>query len=203
MMTEKKENTNRDDVLFAFHKACPRPTSDDIAAWVHRYPQFAEDIRIHAGIARDIAEEDNLMEVPEIMFQRGYSRALSALYSADLENAASESDTYQSFEAVLEARGKTIPKLAKEIDISRSIIADLFGGRVSPPLSKRMMESLQNSLTISAEKVLEFLQHALDQPKLGMAKATKISAVVARSFEEVIRTSGMSEEKIRYWLDKD
>lgn len=203
-MTNKNEYADRDDVLFAFHQECPRPTADDISAWVRRYPQFAEDIRIHAGIARDMAdEEENSMEVPEAVFRSGYSRALSTLYSAALENADSESDTYQSFEAVLEARGKTIPALAKEIDIRRSIIADLFGGRVSPPLSKRMTEALQHSLAISAKKVLELLQHALDQPKLGMAKATKISAVVARPFEEVIRTSGMPEEKIRYWLDED
>lgn len=146
-------------------------------------------------------EEENPMEVPETVFRRGYSRALSALYSADLENAASESNTYRSFEAVLEARGKTIPTLASEFDIRRSIIADLFGGRVSPPLSKRMTEALQRSLAISAEKVLELLQNALGQPRLGMAKATKISAVAARPFEDVIRSSDMSGEKIRYWLD--
>lgn len=203
-MTDKNENADRDDVLFSFHQECSRPTADDISTWVRRYPQFAEDIRIHAGIARDMAdEEENSMEVPEAVFRRGYSRALSALYSADLENAASESDTYRSFEAVLEARGKTIPTLANEIDIRRSIIADLFGGRASPPLSKRMTKALQRSLAISGEKVLELLQYAIGQPKLGMAKATTISAVVARPFEEVIRTSGMPDEKIRYWLDED
>jgi hypothetical protein len=204
MMTYNNENANRDDVLFAFHQACMRPTADDISAWVRRYPQFEEDIRIHAGIARDMADEkENSMKVPEAMFRSGYSRALSALYSADLENAASESDTYQSFEAILAARGKTIPILANEIDIRRSIIADLFGGRVSPPLSKRMTQALQRSLAISAEKVLELLQYALGHPKLGMAKAKNISAVAARPFEEVIRTSGMSEEQIRYWLGED
>jgi hypothetical protein len=203
-MTNKNVNADRDDVLFAFHQKCSRPSADDISTWVRRYPQFAEDIRIHAGIARDMAdEEENPMEVPETVFRQGYSRALSALYSADLENAASESDTYQSFEAVLEARGKTIPALAKEIDIRRSIIADLFGGRVSPPLSKRMTEALQRTLVIPADKVLDLLQYALGQPKLGMAKARNISAVIARPFAEVIRTSGMSNEEIRYWLDED
>lgn len=203
-MTDKNENADRDDVLFAFHQECSRPTADDISTWVRRYPQFAEDIRIHAGIARDMVdEEENSMEVPEAVFRRGYSRALSALYSADLEIAASESDTYRSFEAALEARRKTIPTLANEIDIPRSIIADLFGGRASPPLSKRMTKALQRSLAIPGEKVLELLQYAIGQPKLGMAKATTISTVVARPFEEVVRTSGMSEEKIRYWLDED
>lgn len=202
-MNDKDENADRDDVLFAFHQECPRPTVDDISKWVRRYPHFAEDIRIHAAVARDMAEEENSVEVPETVFRRGYSRALSALYSADLENAASESNAYRSFEEALEARGKTIPTLAREIDIRRSIIADLFGGRVSPPLSKRMTEALQHSLLISVDKVLDLLQHAIGHPRLGMAKATSISAVVARPFEEVIRTSGMPEEQIRYWLDED
>lgn len=200
MMTDKDEIAERDDVLFAFHQECSRPTADDIARWVSRYPQFAEDIRIHAGIARDMAEEENSSEVPETVFRRGYSRALSALYSADLENLASESNTYSSFEAALELRGKSIPTLARELDIQRSIIADLFGGRVLPPLSRRMTEALQRSLAVSAEKVLDLLQYALSHQKIGMAKATSIS-VVARPFKEVIRTSGMSEEQIRYWLD--
>jgi hypothetical protein len=203
MMNDKDENADRDDVLFAFHQECPRPTADDISKWVRRYPQLAEDIRIHAAVARDMAEEENSEDVPETVFQRGYSRALSALYSADLENAASESNTYWSFEEVLEARGKTIPTLAREVDIPRSIIADLFGGRVSPPLSKRMTEALQYSLVISANKVLGLLQYAIGHPKLGMAKATSISAVVARPFEEVIKTSGMPEDQIRYWLDEE
>lgn len=202
-MNDKDENADRDDVLFAFHQECPRPTAGDISKWVRRYPHLAEDIRIHAAVARDMAEEENSMEVPETIFQRGYSRALSALYSADLENAASESNTYRSFEEVLEARGKTIPALAREIDIPRSIIADLFGGRVSPPLSKRMTEALQRTLVIPADKVLDVLQHAIGHPRLGMARATNISAIVARPFEDVIRTSGMREERIRYWLDED
>lgn len=202
-MTDEDKNTDRDDVLYAFHQECSRPTADDILRWVRRYPQFAEDIRIHAGISRDMAEEENSMEVPETVFRRGYSRALSALYAADLENTAAESNTYCSFEEVLKARGKTIPTLASEIDIPRSIIADLFGGRVSPPLSKRMTDALQHSLVISADNVLDLLQYAIGHPRLGMAKATSISAVVARKFEEVIRTSGMPEGKIRYWLDED
>lgn len=203
-MTNKIENAVRDDVLFAFHQECLRPTAEDISKWVHRYPQFADDIRIHASIARDMAdEEENLIEASEAMFQRGYSRALSTIYSADLENSASESVAYQSFEAVMDACGKSIPTLANEIDIRRSVIADIFGGRVHPPLSKRMTTALQRSLVISTEKVLELLQHALGQPKLGMAKARNISPIVARPFGEVIRTSGMSEEKIRYWLDED
>lgn len=203
-MTNKFENPHRDDVLFAFHKECLRPTAADISKWVHRYPHFAEDIRIHASIARDMAdEEENSMEVPEDILRRGYSRALSALYTAELEDAASETDTLQSFEAVMEACGKTIPTLANEIDIRRSVIADLIGGRVSPPLSKRMTKALQRGLSISSEKVFELLQYALDHPKLGMAKATKISAIVARPFEQVVRTSEMPDEKIRYWLDED
>ena len=56
-MINKIENISRDDILFAFHLECPRPTIKDISKWIDRYPQFAEDIRIHASIARDLADE--------------------------------------------------------------------------------------------------------------------------------------------------
>jgi hypothetical protein len=49
------ETPNRDDALWAFHLACERPTAEQITDWTRRYPQFAEDIRAHAAVARDWA----------------------------------------------------------------------------------------------------------------------------------------------------
>ena len=37
-----------DDVLVAFHAACPRPTAEDLALWVDRHPDLADDLRDHA-----------------------------------------------------------------------------------------------------------------------------------------------------------
>jgi hypothetical protein len=79
-MTETNRTEDRDEVLFAFHQECMRPTSEQIADWARRYPQFAEDIRAHAAVAWDWAEEDapEVGELDESLVARGYSRALNA-----------------------------------------------------------------------------------------------------------------------------
>jgi hypothetical protein len=47
-MSHHNRKEERDEVLFAFHQACERPTAEQIIAWTDRYPQFADDIRSHA-----------------------------------------------------------------------------------------------------------------------------------------------------------
>ena len=49
-MTDQTKATRRDEVLFAFHRECATPTLDQIIDWTQRYPEFADDIRAHAGI---------------------------------------------------------------------------------------------------------------------------------------------------------
>lgn len=46
---------DRDEVLFAFHQACERPTAEQIIEWTQRYPPFADDIRDHAAVRLDAA----------------------------------------------------------------------------------------------------------------------------------------------------
>ena len=48
-MTDRSPTPDRDEVLFAFQEACPRPTAQQLIDWTGRYPQFAEDIRAHRG----------------------------------------------------------------------------------------------------------------------------------------------------------
>ena len=53
-MTEQPNSAERDNVLFAFQRACPRPTASDVTTWCSRYEEFAEDIIEHAAIMRDL-----------------------------------------------------------------------------------------------------------------------------------------------------
>ena len=86
-MTDRSQTLGRDDVLFAFHEACPRPTVEEIIDWTTRYPKFADDIRAHAAVARDWATREGLPseEPDETRLARAYSRALNALYKADAD----------------------------------------------------------------------------------------------------------------------
>ena len=89
-MTDQTKATRRDEVLFAFHRECVTPTADQIIDWTQRYPEFADDIRAHAGIMRDWAANEKAEEeaVDELMMNRARSRALNAIYNAQATEQA-------------------------------------------------------------------------------------------------------------------
>jgi hypothetical protein len=207
-MTDKNQIIDRDEVLYAFHRACARPTVEDISEWIRRYPQFSEDIRVHAAITRDWeARGEDSSEVPDVMLNRAYSRALSTLYSGDLANDTVDSSSSQSFQQLISACGKDVPALAREIGsdkgIARSVLADLVNGGMRPPIGRRFRESVMRALSISLETFNSALQNAINTPRMGFAKANVGPKINARSYEDVLKDSGMTPEQIRYWLDGD
>ena len=64
-------------MLFAFHQACKQPSAEDILEWTSRYPQFADDIRADAAVARDWAAREGL---PVRNRTRPCSRVVTAAY---------------------------------------------------------------------------------------------------------------------------
>ena len=208
-MTDRTQMPGRDDVLFAFHEACPRPTVEQIIDWTTRYPQFADDIRAHAAVARDWAAGEGLpAEGPsETMLARAYSRALNALYKADAETKPAETGAAQSFQDIIAARGTSVAALALEIGgtvgIRRSVIADLVNGLMREPIGQRFRDALCRALAITRDRFYAALEQALAAPRVGLARADAAPTVNARSYEEVIRSSGMTPEQIQYWLGGD
>jgi hypothetical protein len=83
-MAKKTKPEDRDDVLFAFHRATSDPTAEEICDWVRRHPQFADDIRAHAEILKEWADRENLPEeaLDEALLMRSRSRALNTLHNA-------------------------------------------------------------------------------------------------------------------------
>ena len=208
-MTDRSQTPGRDDVLFAFHEACPRPTADQIIDWISRYPQFADDIRAHAAVARDWAARKGLPgEQPsETMVARAYSRALNALYKADAEVKPAEADAAQSFQDIIAARGTSVAALAREVGgtvgIGRSVLADLVNGAMRGPVGARFLDAVCRAIAITHARFYAALEMALAAPRLGLARADAAPTVNARSYEEVIRDSDMTPEQIRYWLGGD
>src|SRR5262249_5948651 len=92
MTTKNNRQQTRDEELFAFHEACKRPTAAQILEWPTRYPEFADDLRAHAAIARDWAarQEEPVVEPDETMLSRGHSRVLNAIHNAEAAAAAVE-----------------------------------------------------------------------------------------------------------------
>lgn len=205
-MTNHNHNTERDEVLFAFHQACERPTTDQIIDWVLRYPQFAEDIRAHAAVARDWAAKTELpVEEPDQnMLDRGFSQVLNALYNAEIGAADKQAPAAcQSFEQLTAARGTDIPRLARDLGIKRSVLADLFNGAMLAPVGQRFVDAMVAKVTGTLAAFDAALAFALHAPRLGHAKADATPTMRPRSYEEIIRDSGMSPERIRFWLGQD
>lgn len=200
--------TTRDEVLFDFHEACERPTAEQIIEWTSRFPQFADDIRAHAAVARDwIAREGQPQEqADESLLARGFSRVLDALYNAAnaAEQAAPTAMTNPaSFHDVMAARGKDVRVLARELDIERGVIADLVSGRMLAPVGKRLVAAFTTALSMPLQAFDQAHQAALAAPRIGLAKAEQAPTVVAKSYADIIRDSTMSPERKRYWLEED
>jgi hypothetical protein len=205
-MSEHRKTEERDEVLFAFHQACQRPTADQIIEWAERFPQFAEDIRAHAAVSRDwdACEDLPLAEPDQTMLERAYSNALSALYSAEIKaSPAASLSAAQDFQGILAQRNKEIFQVADELNIARGVAHDLFNGWMLPPVRKRLVDAVMTSLSITCAAFDHALLIAVKNPRMGHAKSHQAPTVRQRTCDEIIRDSNMPDERIRYWLEEN
>jgi hypothetical protein len=206
MTAQNNNNDARDEVLYAFHLASERPTAAQIVEWTARYPQFADDIRAHAAVARDwdATTAAPALTPDENMLSRGHSRILNALHDAAVAASTKvQAETCQSFQQIVAARGTDVPRLARDLNIGRSVLADLFNGGILAPIGARLVNALTKALVMSRESFDAALTCALNAPRIGHAKADGTPTLIPRSYEDVIRSSNMDAERIQYWLSGD
>ena len=204
-MNTHDNNENRDEVLFAFHRACKNPTAEQIIDWTTRYPQFAEDIRVHAAHRKDWAAREGMPvdEPDELMLSRGRSVALNILYDAEIAAIDGEPTiSHATFQELMAARGTDVRRLSTTLGIERGVLADLVSGRMLAPIGKRFFQAISQALAIGRDAFDAAHQFALRAPKLGHAKADRTPTVIPRSYEEIIRSSEMPDDQKRYWLDE-
>jgi hypothetical protein len=204
-MTNQSRILDRDEVLFAFHQACELPTVQEIIEWTERYPEFADDIRVHASIMWDWAAgaAEPALEADALMLERGRSRALNAIYNAQVAPGASPVAGVASFEEMMTAKGMSVPQLAERFDIERGVLADLVSGRMLAPVGTRLVEAFCRVVAISAQQFDAALTAALASPRLGHAKANVQATIVQRPYRDIIETSSMPAERKRYWLNEE
>lgn len=202
-MNERAKREERDAILIAFHRECERPTTEQIIAWVERYPEYAEDIRTHAAVSLDWAarETDAEVEVSQSLLDRGFSNALNAFY--DAEQRAKAEANVKSFQELAAARNIDVVQMAREMDIARGVLAALFNGLMLPPIRQRLVEHVCRLLAITRDAFDATLALVLSQPRFGHAKASTAPTVRARQCDEIIRDSPMTPERQRYWLEED
>ncbi|MER8464515.1 hypothetical protein [Mesorhizobium sp. M1396] len=199
----KTMSKDRDDVLYSFHTDCPAPSAADIIEWTKRFPQYAEDIRAHAAIARDwTAQADVDVEIDEVTLQRAHSRALNIIYRSAEADSGVPSQAVGFFELLTRA-GTRISDIATEIGIARAVVADLFNGWMRPPVGGRLSRAVMHALRIDQAAFDREVLFALANPRMGEAKASGPPQVLQRSYREIVESSGMSAERIHYWLEED
>lgn len=208
-MNTNPNNHKRDQVLFAFHQAYVRPTAEQISEWVDLYPQFAEDIRAHAVVSHEweACDQNSVQQADETMRSRALSNALNALYKAEHNNAgynnsAAPHAPSRSFHDILFQHGKQIFQVASELNIARSVLADLFNGWMNRPIRSRLVNGVSSSLLITLTEFEKVLDEVLRNPRLGHAKSEGVPTILRRSCGESIRQSNMTEERKRYWLEE-
>ena len=194
----------RDEVLIAFHEECDIPTSADVARWTQAHPRFAQDIREHAVIR--LAMVADLVELPaqldDNMVARGRSRVQAAMFEAEAGErvVAQSAASVPTLDAMLKSAGLTQPELARRLPVKRVVVADLFAGRMSDT-RPRFSTAISRELGVSVAAFNVAHAHAARIPALG-GRAKSVGQPVAnqRTFEEIIRSSGMTDEEIAYWL---
>lgn len=193
----------RDEVLIAFHEECDIPTRADVERWTLAHPEFAHDIREHAAMR--LAMLADAVEAPaglgDDMVVRGRSRVQSAMFAAEAEDRATAAAASGStLNAMLKVASLSQPELARRLPIARVVVADLFAGRMVD-LRPRFSTAISRELGVSlAEFNVAHAQAARIPSLRGRAKASGQPIAKQRSFEEIIRSSGMSDDDIAYWL---
>lgn len=205
-MSKQNRAADRDEVLFAFHHECERPTPADIARWVELYPQFEADIREHAAFSTEWDDAVDAAAVDESTLARGRSNALNLLHQVrqqHLQPQAADESAAQSWPLIVSGAGFDIPRLASLIRIDRMVLAELNAGRMRLPIGKRLSKTLSDALNISMESLGSVLSNLVNQPmRLGHAKAVGPPVIKTRTYEEVIQASGMTPEEKKFWLDE-
>lgn len=207
-MSETVNDNDRDQMLLQFHAQFPRPTAADVIEWVERYPQYAEDIRLHAAISRDWDAAD-AMEVPDpelisdAMMARAHSRMLNALYRSERKAHAETADVVPDFHEMLQADGREIYQLARDLNVGRDVLHDLFNGWMAPPVGRRLVDAVCASFRITALAFDRAVERAIANPRFGQAKSAAAPSVRRRSYEEIINTSNMKDDRKKFWLEDD
>ncbi|MGD9786047.1 MAG: hypothetical protein AB7E80_15675 [Hyphomicrobiaceae bacterium] len=198
-------DTRRDEILFAFHDACEHPTAEQIMEWTSRYPEFAGDIIAHAEHQLSWKAQPDLQnaESDEADIARNWSWTLNAIYEAEKSASQEAATGGETFSQLLERAGFTIPALARRIEIDRLVLGELNAGRLRLPIDTRLLDALSKALGRAARELEQSIARTLSAPMLGNAKASNKPEVHTQSYEDVILSSDMSEEKKNYWLGKD
>jgi hypothetical protein len=203
MMDNKDKD--RHSVLIAFHEECEFPTRADVERWSQRYPRFARDIRDHAAIriAMFAEADEKSAVVEEVTHARSRSRIHDALYNARRELAAAAAGGQETFDHFASRASLSQSEVAKKLQLKRVVVAALFAGRMLNPMG-RFRDAVADAMRITSDQFEVAYRNAVASPRLaGHAKAHGQPGANQQEYEDIIRSAGMDDEQMRYWLEQD
>lgn len=189
--------THRDDVLVAFHAACPRPAAEHLATWIDRHPDLADDIRDHAEALLAAAQDRHLRPEPsEALLARTRSAAVDALEAARARATATVSAP--GLEGLMASASTDVPRLARDLRLGRAPVVDLVQGRVVMPAPAALLAALADALRTTVA-VVDAATRATP-PRMGPAKAERTPSAPRRAFADIVRDDPtMPEADKRLW----
>lgn len=189
--------THRDDVLVAFHAACPRPTAEELATWIDRHPDLADDLRDHAEALLAAAQDRHLRPEPtEALLARTRSVALGAFEAARTRAATTASAP--RLEVLMASAGTDVPRLARALRLGRAPVVDFVQGRVVLPAPAALLAALADALRTTVAAV-DAASRAVT-PRMGPAKAEGTPSAPRRAFADIVRDDPtMPEADKRLW----
>jgi hypothetical protein len=212
-MTTTKTLTPLREVLYRFSLSRPIPDAELLDAFIRRYPEYAAEITdfaIEVAVDAALGDEDAIVQAVEPTVSPVVSRAMSRfqnhLFAARrvrLATPAREptppSVTENPF-AVLDRTA--FRRLAARLNANTVFVAKLRDRQIDPDtmttgFRKRVAEELGVPLDVT---VAHFAAQAEGQAPQFYKAEQKPVAIPRQSFEDAVRSSGLTVEQQRYLM---
>lgn len=195
-MSDPSEQLN--DVLVRFHEAVDAITPEVIDAWTSAYPQYADAIRSEALEILNLAYHGGATETDS------QSRDYAAKVQAAVGRAAEREDKTEvpDLRAALERQHLDVRTFAGKLGIARSIVSDIGTGQIVPStIPAWFRRAGADCLGCAIEWFEAILENSRPRPMTAAFKASDLPTTGrARTWEEAIRASSMSEDRKTFWL---
>lgn len=201
------------DVLYAFSLAKPVPDAPLLDEFVKRYPQYAAEITDFAiEVAIDAAGDDDIeAENPGTPVSPAVSRAMSRFQNRLFEVEHGKSAGATAASAVASAAENPFARLdrtafrglATRLDVSTLFVAKLRDRRINPTtITPGFRKRIADELSVPLDLVVaHFAARPEGQTPQFYKAEQKPTTVAQQSFEEAVRSSGLTDEQQRHLMN--
>jgi hypothetical protein len=211
-MTATNTPTALRDVLYAFSLAKPVPDARLLDEFVRRYPDYAAEITDFAiELAIDAAQGgDTDVQEAESAVSPAVSRAMSrfqnrlfALRQDEVSGSTTSAAASYSVENPFAALDRAAFRgLANRLDVSTLFVTKLRDRQIDPStMTTGFRKRVANELSVPLDVIVaHFAARPEAQFRQFYKAEQKPTAVARQSFEEAVRSSGLTDEQQRHLM---